>query len=388
MTFKYFSGCSGVGGFEIGIEYAALKAGVAPECVGYSEIDKHAIATYKEHYPDHINYGDLTALDPATLPDFDCLVGGFPCQAFSIGGHRRGFEDTRGTLFFDFARILDAKRPRYFVLENVKGLLSHDGGRTFKTIIATLAELGYDVEWQVLNSKNFGVPQNRERVYIVGHYGGIGGLPVFPFTGTSDGDSGALGRAAADSSAALSEVTKGVADAHRIYHPTMSRTLKALGGGLGALTGLYVDPFNSAVPVVRNKRDGVIEYGERLISNCVDASYHKGFDYHGQRTGLAFFATRDNRSGQLVYAEKSAANTILANYQTGMDNRSQRTAVAELSRDELLLHVRKLTPTETERLQGFPDGWTIGSDTQRYRQCGNAVTTNVVEAIFDRLFSL
>ncbi len=342
MTFKYFSGCSGAGGFELGIEYAALKAGVTPECVGYSEIDQHAIRTYEEHYPDHINFGDLTTLDPGTLPDFDCLVGGFPCQAFSAAGHRLGFEDTRGTLFFDFARILDTKRPRYFVLENVKGLLSHDGGRTFKTIIATLAQLGYGVEWQVLNSKDFGVPQNRERVFIVGHYGGLSGLPVFPFAGNSDPAGRDPDGHAADSAA----------------------------------------PF----PVVRNKRDGVVTYAERTISNCVDASYHKGFDYHGQRTGIAFFANRDNRSGHMVYNERPAANAILANYHTGMDNQSRRSAIAEL--EGAILHVRKLTPTETERLQGMPDGWTLGSDTQRYRQCGNAVTTNVVEAIFDRLFTL
>lgn len=124
--------------------------------------------------------GNATKINPSDLPDFDLLVGGFPCQAFSIAGKRRGFDDTRGTLFFDVARILKEKRPRNFILENVKGLLSHDFGRTFKTIISALAELGYGVEWQVLNAKNFGVPQNRERVFIVGHLGGFGGRQIFP----------------------------------------------------------------------------------------------------------------------------------------------------------------------------------------------------------------
>lgn len=126
------------------------------------------------------NFGDITTIDAGQLPDFDLLVGGFPCQAFSIAGKRQGFQDTRGTLFFDLARILQAKQPRYFIFENVKGLLSHDDGQTFKTIIEATSELGYDCQWQVLNSKDFGVPQNRERVFIVGHRRETKRPDVFP----------------------------------------------------------------------------------------------------------------------------------------------------------------------------------------------------------------
>jgi DNA (cytosine-5)-methyltransferase 1 len=179
-TLAYFSGFSGIGGFELGIEVAARDHNIQAQCVGYSEIDKNAIKIYEEHFG-HRNYGDATLIDADLLPDIDLYTGGFPCQAFSVAGQRRGFEDTRGTLFFDVARVLRAKRPRYFILENVKGLLSHDKGRTFRIIIETLVELGYCVEWQLLNSKDFGIPQNRERVYIVGHLGGLRGLPVFPF---------------------------------------------------------------------------------------------------------------------------------------------------------------------------------------------------------------
>jgi len=212
---KYLSLFSGIGGFEIGIQKAyenldnwgntstselAIHRDKSlpnnsngngrrtnPTCIGYSEIDKYAIQIYQKHF-NHKNYGDTTKIIASELPDFDLLVGGFPCQAFSIAGKRGGFDDTRGTLFFDIARILKEKRPRNFVLENVKGLLSHDSGRTFKTIITTLAELGYCVEWQVLNAKNFGVPQNRERVFIVGHLGGIPERKVFPI-GESNGKS-------------------------------------------------------------------------------------------------------------------------------------------------------------------------------------------------------
>jgi len=158
---RYFSTFSGIGGFELGI-------GDYGECIGYSEIDKYAIQTYEKHF-NHKNYGDITKINPKQLPDFDLLCGGFPCQSFSVAGLRGGFEDTRGTLFFEIARIIREKQPRFLLLENVKGLLSHDKGRTFATIISTLNELGYDCEWQVLNSKNFGVPQNRERVFIIGH---------------------------------------------------------------------------------------------------------------------------------------------------------------------------------------------------------------------------
>jgi len=135
-------------------------------------------------YHDYGKYGldtrSITAVTADEIPNHDLLVGGFPCQSFSIAGKRGGFSDTRGTMFFEIARILQAKKPRLLILENVKGLLSHDNGATFKTIITTLTELGYDCQWQVLNSKNFGVPQNRERVFIIGHLRRTSRPKVFP----------------------------------------------------------------------------------------------------------------------------------------------------------------------------------------------------------------
>ena len=202
---KYLSTFSGIGGFELGIqqayEYVQRTEGfqqrglegdidmpdtrescLAPEplCIGYSEIDKYAASIYQKHFPNHTNYGDITKINEKELPDFELLVGGFPCQSFSIAGKRGGFNDTRGTLFFEIARIIRKKQPRLLLLENVKGLLSHDKGKTFATIISTLDELGYDIQWQVLNSKNHGVPQNRERVFIVGHLRGTSRPEVFP----------------------------------------------------------------------------------------------------------------------------------------------------------------------------------------------------------------
>lgn len=160
---KYFSAFSGIGGFELAMPKDF-------ECVGFSEILEPAIKIYYKHFPNHKNYGDITKINPASIPNFDLFVGGFPCQAFSIAGKRKGFDDTRGTLFFEIARIIAIKKPTYLLLENVKGLLSHDKGRTFETILKTLDELGYNVEWCVFNGTDFGRPQARQRVYIIGTF--------------------------------------------------------------------------------------------------------------------------------------------------------------------------------------------------------------------------
>jgi len=285
-TIRYFSTFSGIGGFELGIERAAEATGIDVECVGYSEIDKPAIRTYREHY-DHDNYGDATGIDADSLPGFDLLVGGFPCQAFSIAGKRHGFEDTRGTLFFDIARILKARAPQFFILENVRGLISHDQGRTFRTIITALDELGYDVQWQVLNSKDYGVPQSRERVYLVGNLGGTPRPQIFPAPRSHREDPGYR-------VSSIRELTGASSQGHRLYDPEgISPTISTGGASTGG---------------------------------------------------------------------------------------------AEVPRIKLGDTIRRLTPTEFERLQGFPDGWTVGSDTQRYKQLGNAVTVNVVQAVATRLF--
>ena len=162
---KYFDIFAGIGGFRSGLE----KAG-GFQCVGYCEIDKYAKKAYETLYDteNEVYYDDARKIDPNELPDLDLICGGFPCQSFSIAGKRGGFDDARGTLFFEIARIAAVKKPKYLLLENVPGLLSHDQGRTFATILGTLDELGYDVVWEVLNSANFRVAQSRKRVYIVG----------------------------------------------------------------------------------------------------------------------------------------------------------------------------------------------------------------------------
>jgi DNA (cytosine-5)-methyltransferase 1 len=151
---------AGIGGFRKGFEDAGY------ECVFTSEINEACQEVYKDNFNDEV-FGDITKIEPTDIPDFDVLLGGFPCQPFSISGKKKGFDDTRGTLFFDICRIIDEKKPKVVILENVKHLIHHDKKRTFKTIIETLQDLNYNVSYKILNAKNFGLPQNRERIFII-----------------------------------------------------------------------------------------------------------------------------------------------------------------------------------------------------------------------------
>lgn len=306
----YLSLCSGVGGFELGIQAAGRQLGAEFECTGYAEIDKWATKTYDRHFS-HRALGDVTQIEPAALPGIDLLVAGFPCQPFSTAGAGLGFDDTRGTLFFDIARILQHTRPRHFILENVTGLLGHGSGETFKAIIRVLTSLGYGVTWQVLDSQDYGVPQSRQRVFIVGYLGGFPERPVFP---------------------------------------------------LGVNVGRKVDgdPKRS-------------RYGDRVFSGDIpDAG--------------PFACVRDRlKDGTTVWSSRAAATTIDANYGSGPGYMGNRISVATVK--DRVLTARRLTPLETERVMGFPDDWTAGvSDTQRYRQMGNAVVPNMVAAVIVGLY--
>lgn len=365
---------AGIGGFRLGMEMAGH------ECVGYVEWDKFARKSYESI---HNTEGEWTAHDITTVTDddlrllatrgIDIICGGFPCQAFSVAGKRGGFSDTRGTMFFEIARFAKEIKPRLLLLENVKGLLSHDKGNTFGTILHTLDELGYDTEWQVLNSKNFGVPQNRERVFIIGHLRGSSGREVFPITRTDE-----------ETINQLQELTFNQSDASRVYNSEgIARTLKAKGGGLGAKTGLY------AVPVLTPDRSEKRQNGRRFKDPgdpmftltaqdkhgvMIKEATKKGFDvaYPGDSINYSV-PTSQTRRGRVG---KGIANTIDTGCQQGVLTEEFR--------------IRKLTPRECWRLQGFPD-WAydraaaVNSDSQLYKQAGNSVTTKVIYAIAKRL---
>ena len=162
--FKIIDLFAGIGGIRLGFEQAFDDV----RCVFSSEIDKYAVQTYQANHGGETVCGDITQTDVADIPDHDILLAGFPCQPFSQAGLKKGFADTRGTLFFDIERILLAKKPQAFLLENVKQLKGHDKGRTLQVILAHLQQAGYKVYTEVLKARDFGIPQNRERIYLVG----------------------------------------------------------------------------------------------------------------------------------------------------------------------------------------------------------------------------
>jgi len=394
---EYLSLFSGIGGFELGIQQAyenknklvetptdtLSKRNIeesesrrrvweyAPNCIGFSEIDKYAIQTYQKHF-NHKNYGDITKINEKELPDFDLLVGGFPCQSFSIAGKRKGFEDTRGTMFFEIARIIKEKQPRFLLLENVKGLLSHDKGNTFTTIISTLDELGYDLQWQVLNSKNFGVPQNRERVFIVGHLRGTGRPEVFPFGGTTAKDIKVVAELNSETWLKRHECIRRVHDINGIS-PTIPT-----GQGGGVMNKIMI-------PEATKKGYAEATEGDSINLSVPNSKTRRG------RVGKGVAQTIDTGMQQYTIQPfiRNPYNGKTSDKETGTLGTSCGTSTGmtaqHLYKDS---KIRRLTPKECERLQGFPDNWTEGvSDTQRYKQCGNAVTVNVVKEIIKKLIS-
>ncbi|MGC1473845.1 MAG: DNA cytosine methyltransferase [Psychroserpens sp.] len=165
---KFIDLFCGIGGFRVAFEEACEENDIQPDCVFSSDIDKYAQESYEANFGEK-PFGDITKINENDIPDHDILFGGFPCQPFSIIGQMKGLNDTRGTLFFDIARIIEAKRPKAFILENVKQLVGHDQGKTLKVIVQSLKDLGYHVQYSVLNALDYGLPQKRERVVIVGH---------------------------------------------------------------------------------------------------------------------------------------------------------------------------------------------------------------------------
>ena len=343
---KFFDLFCGVGGFRLGMERNGH------ECIGSCEIDKYARQTYAKNFGHEPEFSDVTHINTNDIEDFDVLCGGFPCQAWSISGYRKGFEDNRGDLFFQIVRIAREKQPTHLFLENVKGLLSHDKGASFREMLRTLDEVGYDLEWQIINSKYF-VPQNRERLFIIGHLRGRSRGKILPLGFDIENNSGTQ---------RLKHIKNSTDDSYRIYDPEgIARTLRAQPGGMGKMTGVYaVGRDNDKLKVQKEQ-----------ISNTIVANYFKGADNRGQRTLVAravLTPEREKRqNGRRMKEDGDPAFTL---------NTQDRHGVYDG------LRVRRLTPLECERLQGFPDNWTKGlSDTQRYKQMGNAVTVNVIQYI-------
>ena len=413
MSIKYLDMFAGIGGFRSGLE----KVG-GFECVGYCEIDPYAKRAYEAMYDTkgELYFEDATKINPDDLPDIDLICGGFPCQSFSIAGQRNGFNDTRGTLFFEIARIAAAKKPAILFLENVPGLLSHDSGRTFATILETLDGLGYDVTWVVLNSANFGVPQSRKRVFITGYYRGkcLGELFAFHETNPKTTLRRLPGR-----------------EGNRVYSTEgLGITLTSGAGGFGGKTGLYVAPL----PVKSKTKCG---YQPALPNDSIDIAYLTMNSRRG-RVGAELSHTLTTSSSQAFYFVDmnpspkitELARCITARQDSGISHRKGEHSavmviVKEIQPDELLTlsdeasshwifendsdgaitaliiineeghafvgYIRKLTPRECWRLQGFTDEQfdkvrAIGiSDSRLYKMAGNAVSVPVISAIGEQL---
>ena len=369
---KFLDLFAGIGGFRLGMESAGH------ECIGFCEIDKYARESYKAI---HNTEGEIELHDITTVTDefirsigcVDVICGGFPCQAFSLAGARRGFEDTRGTLFFEIVRFASILRPRYLFLENVKGLLNHENGATFEVIITTLDELGYNVEWQVLNSKDFGVPQNRERVFIIGHLRGERTRRIFPISGENQ---------SASSQAVKSNTIKqcGILQPNfnnsGVVYETdgIAPTLRAYQGG-------------NLEPKIIQRGRGYNKGGEHSIAPTLTSnSYHENNvlkiaevtsqGYAKAQVGDSVNLSHPNSKTRRGRVGKQIANTLLTGESQGVVEPDFR--------------IRKLTPRECWRLQGFPD-WAfdkaqeVNSNSQLYKQAGNSVTVNVIAAIAERL---
>ena len=364
---------SGIGGFREGLSRAGGFA-----CVGHCEIDRQAEKSYRALFDTEGEWycEDIRKADPGELPAFDLLCGGFPCQSFSTAGRRGGFGDPRGTLFFELARLAEARKPQYLLFENVPGLLNHDHGRTFAAILDTLGGLGYHVEWQVLNSKDFGVPQSRRRVYIVGYLDERCRGKILPFT-----------TANATPLACIHDGPQG----SRVYDPSgVSCTLTSQAGGVGGKTGLYQVGF----PVKEATRKG---YKMAYPADSIDLAYPQMNTRRG-RVGhkIAHTLTTDATQGTLVEAPRfvdlneDPELTSISRCLTAKQNGGIRKHKREASGVLIGGRIRRLTPRECLRLQGWTDDridkiLAIQSDSQVYRQAGNGVTVTVVEAIGKRL---
>lgn len=408
MSIRFFDMFAGIGGFRSGLEAIG-----GFECVGHCEIDKYANTAYNAIYDikeTEVYFEDARKINPEDMPDIDLICGGFPCQSFSIAGKRGGFDNAMGTLFFEIARIAAVKKPKYLLLENVPGLLSHDGGRTFATILGALSELGYDVAWQVLNSKDFGVPQSRKRVYIIGYFRERCAGEILSFT-ESNGKT-------------LVEIIPG-AEGNRVYSANgTSITLTSSSWGIGGRTGLYDvnlpikvktkagyqlaypgDSIDLAFPTLNSRRGRVGEQVAHTLTTsntqgyffidmnenaklteearCITARQDSGVT---RRSGEHSGVFEENEPRAIITPEKENVRQQGRRYK---EPNEPMFALTVCDRHGIIRYgkVRKLMPIECWRLQGFTDeqfykAVNVGiKDGQLYKMAGNAVSVPVISAL-------
>src|SRR5690625_5193157 len=459
-SFTYASLFSGLGGFEQALNQSG------GECVFSSEIATFAAQAYEALYSDK-PAGDITKIDAKDIPDHDLLVGGFPCQAFSLAGKRKGFEDTRGTLFFDIARIAAEKKPKALLLENVKGLVNHDRGNTLDVMIETLNDIGYVVDFDVLNSKYFGVPQNRERIFIVAIRKDLIEAEPFSEEATKGHTVVPRGKRRISEWASVfnfewpeqGEVTtrlrdileKEVDEKYYLDEEKTAKLVAQLEGRENDVNPTVIDPsqakregkprlYQDVAPTVTAR-----DYKEPRMLGHVDIRGNDSIKRTYSTEGISPTLTtmggghREPKIAEIQYPLKATCLECRVTYYVDcgcscdsyvgedgtlvsqsevrpvltpdrMEKRQNGRRFKEDVEESFTLtsqdkhgvaignppkyRIRKLTPLECWRLQGFPDEAHEAvkqagiSDSQRYKQAGNAVTVNVIEAIGERLIPL
>ena len=352
---KFIELFAGIGAFRLGLERTGH------ECVWANEWLERPRSIYARNFGEQPDGRDIRNVSAGDIPSADLLVGGFPCATFSVAGKRTGFslDDTRGTLAFEMFRLAHEKSIPYLLFENVKGLLNHDGGRTFEIILEVLDGLGYDCQWELLDSQNFGVPQHRERIFLIGHLRGKPRPKVFP-----------IGRASRSNDEANSQERTGREGLFSDISPT--------------LDAHYYKGGNARQYVVQteSRRDKEMRtYTEGVVPTLTAQMGTGGGNVPYVRPMLDVARVNKSPNGRLIKDDGDPMYTITAQDRHGV----------QIGNEDGFA-IRKLTPLECERLQGLPDGWTEFyddgrrvSDSERYERCGRTITIPVVEAIGRRL---
>ena len=378
MTLTFLDFFSGVGGFRHGLELAGMK------CIGFCEKDKFARKSYEAMYDTKGEWfhDDITTINPTRLPKADLWCAGSPCQNVSIAGKRAGLYGERSGLFFTFVELIKSQKeedkPEWVLLENVKGLLSSGGGRDYLDYLSILDESGYDLEWQVFNSKDYGVPQNRERIYTIGHLRRKGRRQVLPIS--------------RESSSHLKQLVGGM-QSYRVYDPSgIATTLVGEGGGLGAKTGLYLIDQSLTEPKLTDE------------ARCITARYTAGATKRtAMNSGVLEVQPILTQGIKVRNGTKQGYQLAVVGDSVDLSYPSSLTRRARVGRgiahnlscscqmgavvwNGRVVKIRRLTPKECFRLQGFSDDLfekakAVNSDAQLYKQAGNGVTVPVVYAI-------
>ena len=401
MTFLDF--CAGIGGFRLGLELAGHK------CIGFCEKDKFAVKSYKAMFDTEGEWyaNDVTELRTEEIPRADIWCFGFPCQDISVAGKQRGLRGKRSGIYFSIIDLIKGKaeedKPTYLLIENVKNLLSINNGFDFATVLSELDQAGYDTLWQVLNSKDFGVPQNRERVFIIANLRSRGRREILPLS--------------RENTAALKQIIGGM-QGYRVYDSDgVSATLVGNAGGVGAKTGLYfIDQSITKTQITDTSRCITSRYTAGVVNRtAMNSGVLEAYPIltpdreekrqNGRRMKNAdepmFTLTGQDRHGVAIknatkkgYAEADIGDGIYLNFPNSTTRRGRvgkgiagtldtSCAVGTLDKN---YRIRRLTPKECFRLQGFSDelfqkAKAVNSDAQLYKQAGNAVTVNVAYAV-------